>query len=64
MACSVGLLPADVWWAAGVSLVLLALVDAWRVRRYAAPEVMRDLPDALPVGVPRTVTLSLDNGPR
>ena len=64
VACSVGLLPADIWWASGAALVLVSLLDAWRVRRYAAPEVMRDLPDALPVGVPRTVTLSLDNGPR
>ena len=64
VACSVGLLPADIWWASGAALVLVSLLDAWRVRRYAVPDVVRDLPDALPVGVQRTVLLSLDNGPR
>ena len=64
VACSVGLLPADTWWTMGAALVLVSLVDAWRVRRLAAPDVARDVPDALPVGVQRTVTLALDNGPR
>ena len=64
VACSFALSPTEVWWASGAALMLVALLDGWRVRRYAMPDVMRDLPDALPVGVQRTVALRLDNGPR
>jgi uncharacterized protein (DUF58 family) len=64
IAASFGLLPVSAWWGCGSALLLLALIDAWRVRRYAFPEVTRALPDALPVGMERTVTLVLDNGPR
>ncbi len=64
VAASVALLPARVWWMAGGVLLALAIVDGWRVRRYALPDVVRELPEALPVGVEREVSLILDSGPR
>jgi hypothetical protein len=46
-------------------LLLVALVDAVRTRPAAPlPEVARSLPDALPLGVERNVTLVLDAGAR
>ena len=64
IAASFGLLPARAWWAAGGALLAAALFDAWRLRRRATPEVARELPDALPLGVEREVALVLDTGPR
>lgn len=64
LGASAGLLPARAWWLAGGLLLLVALVDAWRLRRLAFPEVVRRLPEALPVGMEREVELVLDNGAR
>ncbi|HOV95674.1 MAG TPA: DUF58 domain-containing protein [Thermomonas sp.] len=64
VAASAAWLPALAWWATGGVLLSVALLDGWRLRRYALPEVLRELPDALPVGVAREVVLVLDNGPR
>ena len=64
VAVSFSLLDARAWWAFGVLLLLVVLVDGWRVHRYALPEIVRELPDALPVGIEREVALVLDNGPR
>ena len=61
---SFGVLPVAAWWAAGAVLLLVALVDAWRVSRQPLPEVSRSLPEALPLGVERSVTLVLDAGSR
>ena len=64
LATSFGVLPVAAWWAAGAVLLLVALVDAWRVSRQPLPEVSRSLPEALPLGVERSVTLVLDAGSR
>lgn len=63
-AASAGLVPASAWQAAGMALALLAAVDLWRLRRLAAPEAVRELPEVLPLGVEREVRLRLDAGPR
>ena len=55
LATSFGVLPVAAWWAAGALLLLVALVDAWRVSRLQLPEVARSLPEALPLGVERSV---------
>lgn len=62
VATSLALLPASAWWAAGAALLLLAAVDAWRVRRYPTPTAARTLPDILPLGVERDVQLRLQGG--
>ena len=64
LATSFGVLPVAAWWAAGAVLLLVALVDAWRVSRQPLPDVSRSLPEALPLGVERSVTLVLDAGSR
>jgi uncharacterized protein (DUF58 family) len=61
---SFGVLPHSAWLATGATLLLLAGIDGWRVRRHALPDVARELPEALPLGVEREVTLRLDGGPR
>lgn len=64
IATSAGWLPARLWWATGGALLGLALLDGLRVWRFALPELHRELPEALPVGVARDVYLVLENGPR
>lgn len=61
---SFGLLPMRAWLYAGVAIVVAALLDLLRLRRRATPEVVRELPEALPVGIEREVTLHLESGPR
>jgi uncharacterized protein (DUF58 family) len=61
---SFGLVPQATWSLAGVALALVALLDAWRLRRRALPDVVRSVPDALPLGVEREVELRLDGGPQ
>ena len=64
LATSFRVLPVAAWWAAGAGLLSITLVDAWRVWRQAMPEVARSLPEALPLGIERNVTLVLDAGSR
>lgn len=54
------LVPAWTWWAAGGTLALIALIDAWRLRGRPTPQIARELPEALPLGVEREVKLRLD----
>jgi uncharacterized protein (DUF58 family) len=61
---SIGWLPLQAWIWSGVGLILLALVDAWRLRRRATPEIVRDVPEALPIGVERDVVLHVEGGSR
>src|SRR3546814_6648665 len=35
-----------------------------RLRRRATPEVVREMPEALPIGIEREVTLHIESGPR
>ncbi|WP_242112038.1 DUF58 domain-containing protein [Luteimonas aquatica] len=61
---SFGWLPARAWICGGAGLALIALVDAWRLRRRATPEVVREIPEALPIGIEREVLLHVEGGPR
>lgn len=64
VATSFGWLPVVTWKVAGIALAALALLDVWRLRLRATPELVRELPDALPVGIERDVVLKLEAGPR
>lgn len=64
VAASFGVLPARAWQLAGAAIAVAALLDLLRLRRRATPEVVRELPEALPVGIEREVTLHLESGPR
>ena len=58
VAASAAWLPALAWWATGGVLLSVALLDGWRLRRYALPEVLhrpgglRDLVGNLLGGLP------------
>ncbi len=54
-----GLLPALALWCALGAVAVLSLQDALMLRRLPMPEVARDLPQIMPVGVERPVTLRL-----
>ncbi|WP_343650065.1 DUF58 domain-containing protein [Stenotrophomonas sp.] len=54
-----GLLPRWSWAAMGLAVLLLALLDAWRVGRQPSPQVQRQVPEALALGVRRQVGLRL-----
>lgn len=54
-----GLLPRWSWAAMGLAVLLLALLDAWRVARQPSPQVQRHVPEALALGVRRQVGLRL-----
>ncbi|WP_164275037.1 DUF58 domain-containing protein [Stenotrophomonas sp. B1-1] len=54
-----GLLPRWSWAAMGLAALLLALLDAWRVARQPSPQVQRQVPEALALGVRRQVGLRL-----
>lgn len=53
--------PLAVWWTFGGVLLLLLLIDGVWLRRSATPEVERTLPDALPLGLERDVTLRVQS---
>lgn len=57
LAASFGWLPSTAFWLCGLSVLLLALVDALRLWRLPFPQPRRRLPEALPVGVTREVEL-------
>lgn len=61
---SFGWLPSHAWQLAGAAIALAALLDLLRLRRRATPEVVREVPEALPVGVEREVVLHVEAGPR
>ncbi|RYY69944.1 MAG: DUF58 domain-containing protein, partial [Comamonadaceae bacterium] len=44
LATSFGKVPLAAWWATGAVLLLVAVLDAWRVSRQPMPEVTRNLP--------------------
>ncbi|MFT3755386.1 MAG: DUF58 domain-containing protein [Pseudoxanthomonas sp.] len=52
--------PMPAWWASGAVLAALAAFDAWRLRRRETPLAVRELPEALPLGVQREVTLRIE----
>ncbi|MDN5781480.1 MAG: DUF58 domain-containing protein [Luteimonas sp.] len=64
VAASFGWLPPSAWQLAGAVIAVAALLDLLRLRRRATPEVVRALPEALPIGIEREVTLHIESGPR
>ncbi len=64
VAAGFGWLPARAWPPAGAAIAVAALVDLLRLRRRATPEAVRQVPEALPVGIEREVVLRLEAGPR
>lgn len=61
LGASIGWLPAVVWYAAGVALTALALLDALALSRRPTPHVARQLADSWPIGIERPVALTLDS---
>ncbi|MDR1077056.1 MAG: DUF58 domain-containing protein [Xanthomonadaceae bacterium] len=55
-----GHVPVWGWYLAGGGIVLLAVLDAALTRWQVLPRIQRELPEALPLGVEREVTLSLE----
>src|SRR5688572_18382298 len=53
--------PAVAWQATGAALLLLGLADAMLLRRRATPQVFREIPEALPLGVERDVILRVES---
>jgi len=49
------------WQLAGAALAVLAALDAWRLRARPTPEVAREVPEALPLGIEREVALSFES---
>jgi len=54
-----GALPFWSWVMAGAGVLVAACIDLLRLRRLPSPEVQRELPEALALGVRREVTLRL-----
>lgn len=53
--------PAWIWWLCGGVLAVLALVDGLRLRRMETPQVHREIPEALPLGIEREVFLRVES---
>ena len=53
--------PALAWQATGIALVLLSLLDAVLLRRRPTPQVTREIPEALPLGIERDVILRVES---
>ncbi len=49
------------WQLVGVVLLLLSALDAWWLRGRPTPEIVRDVPEALPLGIEREVALSFES---
>src|SRR3546814_2365750 len=55
VATSFGWLPSHAWPLTGAAIAIAALLDLLRLRRRATPEVVREMPEALPIGIERAV---------
>jgi uncharacterized protein (DUF58 family) len=53
--------PMLAWLLAGVGLALLAVLDGLLLRRRQTPQVSREIPEALPLGIERDVTLRVES---
>ncbi len=49
------------WQLAGAGIALLAILDAWWLRRRDTPLVTREIPEALPLGIEREVSLRVES---
>ena len=57
-------MPLWAWQVAGSVLVVLALLDALRLRRRPTPQVLREISEALPLGIERAVGLRIESRTR
>ena len=53
--------PLLAWQMIGVTTVLLAMLDALFLRHHETPQVIREIPEALPLGIERDVTLRVES---
>ena len=53
--------PLLAWLLAGAGLALLAVLDGLLLRRRPTPQVSREIPEALPLGIERDVTLRVES---
>ena len=57
-------LPLWPWQALGAAIGIGAAIDAWRLWRRPTPQLRRELPEALPLGVEREAGLRIDSAQR
>ncbi|WP_411833758.1 DUF58 domain-containing protein [Pseudoxanthomonas mexicana] len=57
-------LPPAAWQGIGAAIALLAILDAWRLRARPTPQAIRQVPDALALGVWREVSLAFESPAR
>ena len=53
--------PLWAWQVAGTTVVVLALLDALWLRRRPTPQVLREISEALPLGIEREVGVRLES---
>ncbi len=64
LATALELLPLWPWQALGAAIAVVAALDAWRLWRSPTPQLRRELPEALPLGVEREAGLRIDSARR
>ncbi|SBV39222.1 hypothetical protein XTGART10_0360 [Xanthomonas translucens pv. graminis] len=64
LATALELLPLWPWQALGAAIAVVAAFDAWRLWRSPTPQLRRELPEALPLGVEREAGLRIDSARR
>ena len=53
--------PLRAWQITGLAIALLAMIDALLLRQRVTPHVIREIPEALPLGIERDVTLRVES---
>ncbi|MEG3192718.1 DUF58 domain-containing protein [Lysobacter sp. D1-1-M9] len=64
LAASIGWIGGPAWRLAGAALVVASLLDLATLLRRPTPRVVRSMPDTWPIGVERSVALTLDSPAR
>lgn len=53
--------PLRAWQAAGLAVFALAALDAWALRRRPTPTASREIPEVLPLGIEREVSVRIES---
>ena len=53
--------PLRAWQVTGLAITVLAMIDALLLRQRVTPHVIREIPEALPLGIERDVTLRVES---